>query len=221
MEVWKVVSDGIGNHLISSSYNIQKQNFNIIRKDVRLRLNKQIFNKHHEDKFLNTFDATELPWSEKEIKEEEKRQAKFDQDCKDVVIKARKQRRKQELRDISSIYGSKRKKLIDMSTTTKQLMFFLLINCSVVEIYSMIAIWRFGDLSALPALITAVITETISFSVYCIKSYLETKSEKSLEFENKKFDHEVSSSTETTDEETVDESSLPDDLADDSDEDLI
>ena len=84
----------------------------------------------------------------------------------------------------------------------------------------MIAIWRFGDLSALPALITAVITETISFAVYCIKSYLETKSEKSLEFENKKFEHEVTSN-ETNEEETVDESSLPDDLADDSDEDLI
>lgn len=176
-------------------------------------MNKQIFSKHDEDTFLDTFDARELPWSEKECKQEEKRQKKFDEDCKEVIIKAKKKRRKSELKEISNMYGSTRKKVFDMSTTTKQIMFFLLLNCTVVEIYSMIVIWRFGDLSALPAFITAAVTETISFAVYCVKSYLETKSEKNLEFETKKLGLDVSTKVnENEDDEELVDDSLPDDI---------
>ncbi|MCD8088223.1 MAG: hypothetical protein LUE22_06525 [Oscillospiraceae bacterium] len=62
-------------------------------------------------------------------------------------------------------------------TTTKIIMAWLIINCTAVEIYSMVAMWQLMNLDALYALITAVITETISFAVYAAKAYNETKQE--------------------------------------------
>lgn len=175
-------------------------------------MSKQMFIKHDEDDFLNTFDARDLPWSEKELNDEKRRQRKFDEECKDAVLKAKKQRRKEELKEISTIYGSNRKKVFDMSTTTKQIIFFLLLNCTVVEVYSMLVIWRFGDLSALPALITAAVTETITFAVYCVKSYLETKSEKNLEFETKKLELDRSSANDNNVSDDIVDDYIPDDL---------
>lgn len=60
-------------------------------------------------------------------------------------------------------------------TTTKIIMAFLLVNCSIVEAYSMIVMWKLQNLDALYSLITAVVTESISFAVYATKSYNETK----------------------------------------------
>ncbi|MCC8157289.1 MAG: hypothetical protein LIO54_08440 [Oscillospiraceae bacterium] len=68
-------------------------------------------------------------------------------------------------------------------TTTKLLMAFILINCSAVEIYSMVAMWHLQDLSALYSLITAVVTESLSFAVYCAKAYNETKQEELIKLQ--------------------------------------
>lgn len=50
----------------------------------------------------------------------------------------------------------------------------------------------FADLSALPTLMVAVISESISYAVYCAKSYSGTKQEKIQELDEKKFELEKS-----------------------------
>ncbi|MCD7732395.1 MAG: hypothetical protein LUH56_03025 [Oscillospiraceae bacterium] len=73
-------------------------------------------------------------------------------------------------------------------TTTKIVMAYIFINCTVVEIYSMVIMWKLQNIDALYALITAVITESISFAVYCCKSYNETKQEEIIKLERDKMD---------------------------------
>ncbi len=73
-------------------------------------------------------------------------------------------------------------------TTTKIIMAFLLVNCTAVEIYSMVVMYQLQNLDALYSLITAVVTETISFAVYAAKSYNETKQEEIIKLERDKMD---------------------------------
>ncbi len=75
-----------------------------------------------------------------------------------------------------------------LPTTTKIIMAFLLFNCTAVEIYSMVVMYKLQNLDALYSLITAVITESISFAVYAAKSYNETKQEEIIRLEREKLD---------------------------------
>lgn len=75
-----------------------------------------------------------------------------------------------------------------LPTTTKNIMAFLLFNCTAVEIYSMVGMYKLQNLDALYSLITAVITESISFAVYAAKSYNETKQEEIVKLEREKLD---------------------------------
>ena len=72
-------------------------------------------------------------------------------------------------------------------TTTKKLIAYILINCTVVELYSMFVMFYLRDLTALYTLIGAVVTESISFAIYCAKAFKETKEEETLKFERDKF----------------------------------
>ena len=83
-------------------------------------------------------------------------------------------------------------KLIRFPTTTKIIMFFIFLNCTAVELFSMVAMWRFADLSSLYALITAVVTETMAFAVYALKAYHETKQEELMKFEHEKMHNNMS-----------------------------
>ncbi|MCD8013295.1 MAG: hypothetical protein LUG99_08985 [Lachnospiraceae bacterium] len=74
-----------------------------------------------------------------------------------------------------------------LPTTTKIIMAFLLVNCTAVEVYSMVVMWKLQNLDALYSLITAVITESISFAVYAAKSYNETKQEEIIKLERDKM----------------------------------
>lgn len=56
---------------------------------------------------------------------------------------------------------------------TKKIMMFILINCTIVELYSMFAMTYTNDLSSLCTLITAVVGESISFAIYSYKSIKE------------------------------------------------
>ena len=154
-----------------------------------------IFTNYTADEFVDHFDPNDLPWTEDEIKQEKKRQEKFDKQCKKAVIKAKKKRRKQELHKLTNKYGPSRvPKKFDLSTTTKQLMLFIFLSCTIVEIYSMYVMYAFQDLSALQSLITAVIGEVMAFAVYAIKSYKETKQEEINKLERYRIDNEYSES---------------------------
>lgn len=130
-----------------------------------------------------------IQWSEKEIDAElklfnksEKRRKKF---LRRALHKSRDDEIKKEYEEL--IPKKKPKKGFDLSTTTKQLMLFIVINCSIIEIYAMVVMVKFMDLSALDALISAVVAESFSFMVYCTKSYLENRSQKSHEYDMEKL----------------------------------
>lgn len=56
---------------------------------------------------------------------------------------------------------------------TKKIMLFILINCTLVELFSMYAMIYTNDLTALCTLITSVVGESISFAIYSYKSVKE------------------------------------------------
>ena len=58
-------------------------------------------------------------------------------------------------------------------TFSKKLTAFVIANCLVIEIFALVAMWHFMDLSPLPALITAVVGDCIAVIGYLIKSTFE------------------------------------------------
>ena len=86
-------------------------------------------------------------------------------------------------------------------TTTKIIMAFLLVNCSIIEVYSMIVMWKLENLDALYSFITAVVTESISFAVYAAKSYNETKQEEIIKLERDKMSMEEATVEDSEEEE--------------------
>ena len=90
-----------------------------------------------------------------------------------------------ELASIKNAYvNTKTKKKL---TTTKVFMWFIFVNCAIIEMYSMFVMFFLGDLSALTALIGAVIGEAMTFAVYCAKAYNETKQEEKIKLEREQF----------------------------------
>ena len=65
---------------------------------------------------------------------------------------------------------TKRKKKMEFS---KKCFLLIVLNCSVVELYSMAAMWHFSDLSALYSLIGAVVGESLAYISYCAKAKKE------------------------------------------------
>lgn len=124
--------------------------------------------------------------------------------------RAKNRQRRHELRKIRNQhrYGSERRKKF---TTSKLLMYFILINCSIIELYSMWIMYHLSDISALYSLITAVVTESIAYAIYSAKSFKETKEEALCNLEREKllYDHGINPSSPTedtpTDEEVVDD----------------
>lgn len=74
----------------------------------------------------------------------------------------------QMLKEQRELIGTTRK-----ISTTKRLVNFLFLNCTIVEIYALWAMTKMQDLSALSVLISAIIGEVIAFAIYSIKSMRE------------------------------------------------
>ena len=72
-------------------------------------------------------------------------------------------------------------------TTSKFIMYLILLNCTVIEVYSMIVMVKLNDLSPLMTLIGSVVGESISYAIYCAKSFNSTKSEEDLKFAKQQF----------------------------------
>lgn len=74
--------------------------------------------------------------------------------------------------------------------TGKKFTIFLLINFTVVEIYTLFIMYYLRDISALPTLITSVIGEVITLIVYQIKSLKENTASSGFMYELKMKDAE-------------------------------
>ena len=68
---------------------------------------------------------------------------------------------------------AKKKKRKKKKETSKIAMFFIFLNCTIIEVYSMVAMWYFADLSPLYSLIGAVLGESIAYISYCAKAKKE------------------------------------------------
>jgi len=76
--------------------------------------------------------------------------------------------------------------------TSKLFMYLIVVNCTIIEAYSMWAMIYFADLSSLSTLMCAVIAESVSFAVYCAKAYFGKRGEVDTELkrENMEFERE-------------------------------
>ena len=73
--------------------------------------------------------------------------------------------------EISEIKHKNDKKL----TFSKWAFIFMMVNCTVIEIFSMVTMFMFVDLSPLPSLIAAVVGECILCVSYMAKSAIENR----------------------------------------------
>lgn len=79
---------------------------------------------------------------------------------------------------------------------SKMAFIFMIGNCVAIEIYALIAMFYFGDLSSLSALIAAVVGECVTTLGYFIKAQHEnTKDGIIYETAMKKLEHELDNST--------------------------
>lgn len=118
---------------------------------------------------------------------------------KAIALKdAEKRKHKLELAAISRLYRPK-------IQTSKILMGFILINCSIVEIYSMWLMVHLADLTPLSTLMGTVITESISYAIYCTKSFKESKEEATIALERDKFEASIQPSEDVVVEDEEDE----------------
>lgn len=100
---------------------------------------------------------------------------------------------KNEIKEINR-KGSRKERLnyFLASSTSKLMMTYIFVLCTVITIYAMIVMYLKEDLSALPILITAVVGETISYAIYSVKAYKGKKSEVDAQLERDKFEWEKS-----------------------------
>ena len=87
--------------------------------------------------------------------------------------------------EIKQLKKNNRKKL--GLTTTKLLSFYLFAIFNVVLLYALIAMWHFEDLSYLGVIISDIIGQILVFGIYCIRAYLDTKSEENIKLEQQKI----------------------------------
>lgn len=81
-------------------------------------------------------------------------------------------KQKQELHEIRHSNDKPKEKL----SFSKMAFIFMITNCVVIEIYALVTMFFFQDLSSLPTLIAAVVGECITLCGYYIKSGKENTS---------------------------------------------
>lgn len=120
----------------------------------------------------------------------------FREKMRKIRLKNEEIARKQELENEKNKFKKDKKKMQTTKIIASVLMVAMLLNCVAIEIYSAYAMLILQDLSALYALIGAVVSTTIgevvAFTIYCFKSLNETKAEKELEFEYHKLEQRSS-----------------------------
>jgi hypothetical protein len=122
-------------------------------------------------------------------------------------MKRAQRERKAELKEINTEKREASER-VKKFTTTKLLMYIILLNCLVIEIYSMWVMVKLSDLSALYSLIGAVIGESITYAIYCAKSFNETKEEERIKLERDKIFTDTDEETEESESEEESEESL-------------
>lgn len=100
--------------------------------------------------------------SEKEIREHRRKLRQIEKAGEKKLLRDELKKKREE-------YWPKKK----WPSTAKMAMGYIFASCTVVQIYSMAAMWHFADLSALYSLIGATVGEVISYCAYAAKSAKE------------------------------------------------
>ena len=109
-----------------------------------------------------------------------------------ALAHAEKVKLKQELNELRHSNDKPKEKL----SFSKMAFIFMIANCVVIEIYALVAMFFFGDLSSLSALIAAVVGECISFLCFEVKSGKENTTGGIIyESAMKKLEHELNNNT--------------------------
>jgi len=125
----------------------------------------------------------------------EKQKLKYEEKKNKAIAKAEEYRLKKEIRDIKN--ANKDNSWKEKWTTSKKLMYIIIINCTIIEIYTMWAMYKLQDLSALSTLITAIIGEGFSYMIYCAKSFFAKKNEVLMAFEREKYQNTLNDDCDT------------------------
>ena len=134
-------------------------------------------------------DELESSLTEEDLNELKNVSKKYDEKLRKAYIQSKKREYELAIKEINRMNRNS-KKVTDSLTTSKFFMLFILMNCTVIEIYSMVTMFVFNDLSSLSSLIVAVVTESISYAVYSAKAYKGKKSEVEAELERDRFEFE-------------------------------
>lgn len=71
---------------------------------------------------------------------------------------------------------------------SKILAIYLIVLLTSIVVFTMVAMWHFGDLSYLNVLITDIAAQIVVYMIYCVKAYHGKKSEEELNFERDKIE---------------------------------
>lgn len=134
-------------------------------------------------------DYWDLHWTQSELKQEAQDIKDYEGKLRKAILKAQKKNRKRTLKSVARGDGIEAFKRENF-TTSKLFMFIIIINCSIIEIYSMFIMYKMKNLDALTTLIGAVVGESVSFAIYCAKSYFGKKEEVRSDFEREKYNAE-------------------------------
>lgn len=87
---------------------------------------------------------------------------------KQIARKGELKQMKQEESDLKRSFRPKKK-----ISTSKAGLWYMMIMCTIIQIYSMLAMWHFMDLSPLTALIGATVGEVFAYWAYSLKASRE------------------------------------------------
>ena len=71
--------------------------------------------------------------------------------------------------------------------TNKLMAIYLFVLLNSIIIYSMIAMWKFGDFSYLGVLITDIAAQVLIYAIYCMKAYHAKKQSELIKFSREKL----------------------------------
>ena len=112
----------------------------------------------------------------------------YEKEKQKALDHANKVKLRQELNELKHSNDAPREKL----SFSKMAFIFMIANCVMIEIYALVAMFYFGDLSSLSTLIAAVIGECVTTLAYFIKAGHEnTAGGIVYESAMKKLEHEL------------------------------
>lgn len=76
--------------------------------------------------------------------------------------------------------------------TSKLLAIYLFVLLNAIVIYSMVAMWVFGDFSYLGVLITDIAAQVLIYAIYCMKAYHGKKQSEQLKLDRERLEGSLS-----------------------------